>query len=92
VGSKFNKFKAGQLVECQYDFHSYYSYGGSNTAAPGRLTFCGIVISYDRRSTYNGFMDYPYFYGPFYEVLGTDGKIRYFCEEEMKLFILEDEK
>jgi hypothetical protein len=92
VGNNFNKFKTGQLVECQYDFHSYYSYGGGYTLGPERLSFYGIVISYDKCPTYDGFLGYPYFYGPFYEILCTDGKIRYFNEEEIKLFMSEEEE
>lgn len=82
----------GQLVECQYDFHSYYSYGGGYTLSPSSFIFYGIIMSYDKRSTYDGFLGYPYFYGPFYEVLCTDRKMRYFNEEEIKLFILEEEE
>jgi len=89
--NKVNKFNVGDLVQAQYDFHSYYTYGGGYGSGPGRWIFYGIIISYDRRSTYDGFLGYPYFYGPFYEVLCTDGKMRYFNEEEVKLF-MPDEK
>jgi len=70
-----SKFEKGQLVRCHYDLHDffYYVFGEEVGSAP---LYYGIVI---RVETEDHFFD-----SALYEIYCTDGKYRYFLEEEIE--------
>ncbi|HBZ40090.1 MAG TPA: hypothetical protein DEO59_17045 [Balneola sp.] len=72
------QFVVGDLVTGRYEFHSYYSYFYDDLVP---ITFIGIIthIAWDGDEEFT-----LIFYGPYYEVLCTDGKVRFFIIEELR--------
>jgi hypothetical protein len=72
------QFVVGDLISGQYEFHSYYSYFYDDLTV---ITFIGIIthIAWDIHDEFASI-----FYGPYYEVLCTDGKVRFFIINELR--------
>jgi len=84
VTARLPRFKRGDLVRCRYDFHSYYVHGGSHgfVGDNEHYIFYGLVTKIEDGQ--EGFWGWGHPYvGPYYSVLCTDGRTRYFTEDEM---------
>ena len=69
------KFEKGQLVRCYYDLHDFfYHVFGDEVGAP--TLYHGIVIEVETEEHFFG--------ATLYEIYCTDGKYRYFLEEEIE--------
>ena len=68
-------FEVGDLVACQYDLHHFFYYiFGPDDDTPVPL-FHGVVVAREDGT--------PYFDEYVYEIYCTDGKYRYFLEDEV---------
>jgi len=68
-------FEVGELVACRYDVYHFLNYVFGAYDEPNIPVFHGIVISRE-----DGI---PYFDEYIYEVYCTDGRYRYFMEDEV---------
>tara|TARA_R100000664_G_scaffold31257_1_gene44699 strand:- start:326 stop:586 length:261 start_codon:yes stop_codon:yes gene_type:complete len=81
------KFVIGDLVRCYYEFHTYYTtYASYPYQEEEPSYFVGLIVSTDDTLNESYWGGYPPFYGPYYEVYCTDGRYRYFIEEELEKF------
>lgn len=74
------RFKVGDLVSCAYDFFdffNYYWYEDDEERSPYRV--CGIVVSIAPPEHDTWFDE------AVYQIYCTDGKYRFFLEDEIKL-------
>ena len=68
-------FKVGELVACRYDVYHFLNYVFGAYGEPDVPVFHGVVISREDGE--------PYFAEYIYEVYCTDGRYRYFMEDEV---------
>tara|TARA_B100001123_G_scaffold74689_1_gene84134 strand:+ start:23223 stop:23456 length:234 start_codon:yes stop_codon:yes gene_type:complete len=73
-GAHDTKFKVGDLVRGFYDFEITYCFDESD---PMRL-FYGVIMAHGESNIFFPYGNY------FYQVLCTDGTIRFFTEWELK--------